>query len=187
VIEGRAALLEVPRRLPPVVAREVIEHRAGMLAAASGHVLDLALVDARAAVHGQLGRGEAFGADVVPSAAGTPAGDREYDLVISTVSFVFFADLVGALRVVRRRLAPTGELWFVEPTHHPGMWATVIASMWAGHPAVQGWHVERDVPAAVRAAGFVLTALKRFDVPTTVWPLRRFVQGVARHDPEAAR
>jgi hypothetical protein len=187
VIEGRATLLEAPRRLPAVVAREVIERRAGMLTSASGDVLDLALVDARAAVHSQLGQGEAFGPDVAASAAGTSAGDRQYDLVISTVSLVFFADLVGALRVVRHRLAPAGELWFVEPTHHPGMWATVVASVWAAHPAVQGWHVERDVPAAVRAAGFVLTALKRFDVPTTVWPLRRFVQGVARHDPDAAR
>jgi hypothetical protein len=171
--------VERPSRLPSAVTRQVIPRRAGLLAAAHGRVLDLSLVDSRAMVHRRSAVSEA-----VPSPADVSSpDDRPYDVVISTVSLVFFPDLVHALSVIERALAPAGELWLVEPTHHPGRLATVLATVWAAHPAVRGLHVERDVPAAIRASGLVLTGLERFDVPTPIRPLRRFVQGVARRDP----
>jgi hypothetical protein len=43
-----------------------------------------------------------------------------------------------------------------------------------------GRSVERDVPAAARAAGFTLIDLERFTVPTFIWPLRHFVHARAR-------
>ena len=43
----------------------------------------------------------------------------------------------------------------------------------------EGCHVDRDVPAALRRGGFVVTDLERFTMPTAVAVLRPWVQGTA--------
>jgi hypothetical protein len=93
---------------------------------------------------------------------------------------VRFPDLVMALTGIERLLAPDGELVVVEPVHHPGNVATLMATLWSVHPAVAGAHVERDLTAAVRTVGFTFTSLERFDMRTAIWPLRRFIQARAR-------
>lgn len=42
-----------------------------------------------------------------------------------------------------------------------------------------GCHVDRDVPAALRRGGFLVTDLERFTMPTPVALLRPWVQGIA--------
>lgn len=42
-----------------------------------------------------------------------------------------------------------------------------------------GCHVDRDVPAALRRGGFVVTDLERFTMPTPLAVLRPWVQGTA--------
>src|SRR5690606_3869458 len=108
-----------------------------------------------------------------------------FDLVLSTADLVLFPDLRAAVRAVHRLLRPGGELWAVEPTSHPGMAATALTTLWLWHPMVRRAHVERDIPATVRASGLEIYDLERFTVPTTCWPLRQFVQLIAaRRDGE---
>jgi len=151
------------------VAAELALRRVHLLAEVAGAVLDLDLPRARA--------------EVAAAGEHPPARSGAYDTVLSTAQLVGFPDLGAALRGIERLLAPEGELIIVEPVHHPGALATVYATMWSHHPAVAGLHVERDVCRTVRSVGFVVTTIERFSMPTSVWPLRRFVSARARRFP----
>lgn len=165
-----AAQLEQPTRLPTPVNVTVADRRARMLSTAEGRVLDLAVVENRERVRQALAR----------SAAPMPEEEPEqFDVAISTANLVLFPDAVATLTGIGRLLRPGGELWLVEPVHHPGMVSTAFATLWSWHPSVRTVHVERDIPAALRAAGFTITDLERFVVRTSCWPLRQFVQAVA--------
>ena len=60
-------------------------------------------------------------------------------------------------------------------------WKGLVGTSVGTHlPAVRAAHVGRDVPAAVRGSGFLICQLERFSVPTSVWPLRDFVDAYAR-------
>ena len=144
----------------------LIERRVHLLAGLESDVLDLSQPDG--ACRGALRA--ARGADV----------ERRYDRILSVAELVRFPDLVQALTGIDRLLADDGELILVEPVHHPGPAATVLASVWAFHPAVAHVHVERDLGLAVRTVGLVVTDLERFTMPTAVWPLRLFVHARAR-------
>jgi hypothetical protein len=147
------------------VNQVLIDRRVHLLAGLAGGVLDLSLPDARAAVL---------------SAARGDEVDRRYDRVLSVAELLRFPDLVQALTGIDRLLAVDGELILVEPVHHPGPAATVLASVWAMHPAVAHVHVERDLSLAVRTIGLTVTDLERFTMPTAVWPLRLFVYARVR-------
>jgi hypothetical protein len=161
------------RQLPSLVAAEVERRRDGILAAASGRLLDLDEPGAIDLVHGASSR-----------ASGSPASpgdavDEGYDTIVSTCRLVDLADLPAALAGLRRLLAPDGELHVVEPVNHPGAASLLISSAFTWSPALAGLHLGRDVVRATRAADLAVVDLDRFTIATPVWPLRRFVQARA--------
>jgi predicted methyltransferase len=91
------------------------------------------------------------------------------------------ADLDAALARILEALPPGGRLVFVEHVGRPGLLGT-LQEAWGGVAAKLpgGCHVGRDVPAAVRRAGFEITDLERFTMPTPVPVLRSWVSGTAR-------
>jgi hypothetical protein len=144
----------------------LIDRRLRLLAHLDDDVLDLSSPAATAAV--------------LAASRSSDSVSRRFRTIVSVAELVRFPDLVLALTGVERLLDDDGEVWFIEPVHHTGGVATVVASLWAKHPAVSGAHVERDVPLAARAAGLTFTDLERFAMPTGVYPLRLFIQGRAR-------
>lgn len=166
------------RRVQVTEAVEVIE-------GSEGRVLDLADAGARrlvirAAALTTAGAGQ--------SAAETDAEaddtDDAYDAVISIAGLVHFADLAAALVGIDRLLGPTGELWFVEPIARPGWRGLLGATAGALLPPVRDLHLGRNIPHAVRTTGLLITDIKRFSMPTSIWPLRPFVHARAMHFPE---
>jgi hypothetical protein len=161
-------------RFPRPVQRLLVDRRLRLLANVDVDVLDLSSPAARARIvaagKAEDGRDPLEGTD----------GRTRYRAIVSVAELVRFPDVVLALRGIDRLLADDGDLWLVEPVHHTGSAATLLASLWSNHPAVAGVHVERDVADAVRAVGLTLTDLERFAMPTTVYPLRLFIQARAR-------
>ena len=104
-----------------------------------------------------------------------PEGDRVFVGELCQVD-----DLVGELRSLRSTLPPGGKVVFVEHIGRPGLWGRVEHA-WGDVVAKLPWgcHVGRDVVAAFRDAGFDVTDLERFTMPTPVPVLRRWVSGVA--------
>jgi hypothetical protein len=158
---------------PPAVRDELARRRATVLAAAEragGRVLDLA---DHAALIRALDEGDRG-----------PGGDldrgRGYDVVVSIAALVAAADLPALLRGVERLLDPDGKFLFVEPASRPGWSGVIVASAGAGLKPVRYQHLGRDVPLAVRQAGFIITDLERFTMSTSLWPLRSFVHGCGR-------
>lgn len=88
-------------------------------------------------------------------------------------------DLPRVLATVRTSLAPGGRLWFVDHggcTH--GFWGFAAARI--GHrSSPDGFHPERSLPECIRGAGFIITDIERFAMPTRNPMLRPWVQGVA--------
>jgi hypothetical protein len=101
-------------------------------------------------------------------------------------------DLDAAIADLAARLGPDGWLHVVEPTS--GSAATARAQRLSA-PAARmrtGWHIGRDVPAAIRRCGLVVTDVERFSMPVSSTVLRPWVQARARHravatDSEVAR
>jgi SAM-dependent methyltransferase len=154
---------------PPAVRVELTGRRARLEAETAGtRVLDLADPAARALV-------SVAGGDTPDPAP----GDR-YDVVLSVCALVTMADLPEAVRGIERLLRSGGRFLFVEPVLLPRWSGVVAASFGSRLPAARDLHLGRDVPLALRAAGFLITDLERFTMPTSVWPLRPFVDGCAR-------
>ena len=88
-------------------------------------------------------------------------------------------DLDAAVRRLRDEVPTGGRLVFLE--HTGGTFGTVrrIAGRAFAHTP-GGCHAGRDIPAALRRAGFRITDIERFTMPTTVPILRPWVHGVAR-------
>jgi len=103
------------------------------------------------------------------------------DVVVSVFALCRVADIGNALALVRQALAPGGVLVFLEHAGAPG-WRRRLqratTPLW--RRLAPGCHLDRDVPAAIRAAGLVITDIERFRLP---WgrPLQvKGVQGKAR-------
>lgn len=90
------------------------------------------------------------------------------------------ADLDAALAAVLDRVPPGGRFVFVEHVGRPGLLGD-LQRAWGATVARLPWgcRVGRDVPAAVRRAGFAITDLERFTMPTPLPVLRSWVSGVA--------
>jgi SAM-dependent methyltransferase len=161
------------RAWPSAVRQELSRRRARVLDASAGRVLDLADDDADRLV--------------TDAAAGRREPTERFDTIISVGALVRFPDLALALREVGRLLAPEGRFLFVEPVGRPGWWGVAEATAGAVLAPVRDQHLGRDVPLAVRSGGFLVTAIERFTMPTSVWPLRPFVHGCAVRTPEALR
>lgn len=181
-----AAALELPDAWPAEMVAEVLRRRRSLTEDPQGEVLDLAAPAARALVRdaaflatGQPRTGEAgelADAAVVPQ-------PRSFRTVMSVAGFIHFADLPLALRGISYLLRDDGELRMLEPIGRPGFGATLVSSIFAGIgsslAATRGLHLNRDVPAAVRAEGLTISAIGRFTMPTNTWPLRLWMQATA--------
>jgi hypothetical protein len=185
-----AAALELPDGWPTAVTDVVLARRARLLEGAPERVLDLAAPAARALV-----RDAAFLATGQPRTGepGEPASPAEvpqpgsFRTVVSVAGLVRFADLPLALRGMTYLLHPEGELRLLEPLGRPGVPSLLLSSAHAALvssrlvPGSHGLHLARDVAAAVRAEGLVISSIERFTMPTTVWPLRHWMQATALH------
>jgi DNA-binding transcriptional ArsR family regulator len=117
--------------------------------------------------------------DVVPSGAGE---------VVLCGALCGVDDLDAAVHDLRRAVGADGRLVFLEHVRRPGM--TGMAQSAAGAVLARlpgGCRPDRDVPAALRRAGFVVTDLERFTMPTPLLALRPWVRGVAvpRREPRS--
>jgi hypothetical protein len=154
-----------------VVEDELDRRRAHLLAAVDGEVLDLERPDARALVAG--------------AAAGRRV-ERTFSTALSIGQLVRFPDLAAATRGIDRLVGPGGRLLLVEPVGRPGFVSLFLDSLWAGVPSTRGFHLARDVPAALRVTTFTLDDIERFTLPTPVMSLRHFVEVHALRRVDAA-
>jgi SAM-dependent methyltransferase len=163
----------------PLAVRTELQRRAGIIhSRATGRVLELDDPATRELVRR---KGSTLEGD-----AGA-AADGFFDVVISIAGLVEFADLAATIRGIDRLLQPDGELLFVEPVARPGWAGLLAASAGSLLGPIRHQHLGRDVPLAIRATSFTITDIERFTMPSSVWPLRSFVQGRAMRFPEVAR
>lgn len=105
-----------------------------------------------------------------------PAADVE----VSVGQLCHERDLDAALAGIFARLPDRGRLVFVEHVGRPGALGRLQASWGAAAARFPGsCHTGRDVPAAIRRAGFEIIDLERFTMPTPVPVLRSWVSGTA--------
>lgn len=93
------------------------------------------------------------------SAETLPADDASFDTVVCTYTLCTIPDPLAALREMRRVLKPGGRLLFAEhglaPDAAVARWQHRIQPLW--HPVAGGCHLNRDIPALLREAGFAST------------------------------
>lgn len=172
----------VLRALPPVARAVLREQRRRLLRRATGRVLDLGdgtepdlldraddVVASRSAVSALLG--EAKG-DADP--VGT------FDAVVSVLHLATVEDLPAELNAVRQLLAPEGRLLFLEPVRDPGFGGRLRSAASPVVRLVSGWHVDRDLPLAIRSNHLTIVDIERINMPPVVWPIRTFVLGAAQ-------
>jgi hypothetical protein len=157
-------IVEGNRRFPRPVEAALDRRRAEALSRAAGRVLDLSDPAARTVV-----------ARAIDGQAAA-----EWDWVISVAELIRFPDLSAALGAIDRLLAPGGRLLAVEPVVRPGTVRVFALAPWGVSPWVRGFHVGRDVVAALRTTTLVNDDIDRFTFRTVVAPLRHFVSVGAR-------
>jgi hypothetical protein len=89
-------------------------------------------------------------------------------------------DVDAALVRMRHDLPDGGRVVFVEHVGRPGLRGRLERTY--GDAVARfpwGCHVGRDIPAALRRAGFLITDLERFTMPTPNPLLRSWVSGIA--------
>lgn len=129
---------------------------------------------------GGQGRGDDLLVLTGPPAA-WPAGAPHRSATIVTVGWLAAAkDLDAAIAELLDRLEPDGWLHVVEPTTGPPRAARRQRLVAADGVVATGWWLGRDVPAAMRRNGLVVTDLERFSMPTSAFALRPWVQARAR-------
>lgn len=105
------------------------------------------------------------------SAERLPAPDASFDTVVSTYTLCTIPAPLAALREMRRVLAPGGRLLFAEHGRAPDarVWRFQqrLTPLW--RCVAGGCHLDRDIPALLRDAGF------RADVQSRYLPGPRFV------------
>lgn len=86
--------------------------------------------------------------------------DDSVDHVVCTWTLCTIPDLDGALAEVRRVLRPGGTFRFIEHGRHPddgvARWQGRVTPVWRAFAG--GCHLDRDIAARVRGAGFELEA-----------------------------
>ncbi len=106
-------------------------------------------------------------------------GVGPFDTIVSLIRTPLIADLDRLIRTVDNLLAPAGQLLVLEPVSRSGRFARSLAVSGSFMRATNGLHLDRDIPAWLRAGGMTVTDLERFEVPTVPAPLRPFVEARA--------
>lgn len=137
---------------------ELDERRRRMLAKASGRVLDLSDRSRRSldALRGQ-----------------------QYDSIVSVLQLSMAPDPAAMCATLRDLLAPSGALFFLEPTARVGAVGAVQHAFGPMMLRMTGRRSDYDIPALIRDAGLSIGDCDRFSV-RALWPYRSFVEGVAR-------
>lgn len=109
-----------------------------------------------------------------------PFPDASFDTVVSTLTLCSVPDLDAGLAQIKRVLAPGGHLLFLEHVTSPG-WRNRVQRacdpLWGKFAG--GCHLDRDIPALLRAAGFAVTDCERFVMPFSNPLIHAGVQGQA--------
>lgn len=101
------------------------------------------------------------------SAERIPFDDASFDTVVVTYTLCTIPDPVAALQEMRRVLRPDGRLLYCEhglaPDESVRAWQRRMTPAWA--KIAGGCHLDRDIPALLRAAGFRLPDLQSLYLP----------------------
>jgi SAM-dependent methyltransferase len=103
------------------------------------------------------------------------------DTVVSVFALCRIGDVGATLDLVRRAMAPGGVLLFLEHAGATGRRQRlqhVATPLW--QRLAPGCHLDRDVPAAIRAAGLAITDIERFPLPWARPLMVKGVRGAAR-------
>lgn len=122
---------------------------------------------------------------VVCDDSGDPPETAAADHVVSVAWLARQDDLDAAFAQLVGLMAPAGRLHLLEPT--VGVDGVARAQRLAATVGLRrtGWRIDRDVPAAARRAGLVMTDLERFSMPVPSPVLRPWIEGTARVRPLA--
>jgi ubiquinone/menaquinone biosynthesis C-methylase UbiE len=101
------------------------------------------------------------------SAEKIPQPDASFDSVLITYTLCSIPDPLAALAEMRRVLKPSGRLLFCEHGRAPDAavrrWQDRLTPLWRRFGG--GCHLNRDIPALLRAGGFVCDALETMYLP----------------------
>lgn len=101
------------------------------------------------------------------SAEKIPLDDASFDTVVVTYSLCTIPDPAAALREMKRVLKPGGKLVFCEHGAAPDAavrrWQDRLTPVWS--KIAGGCHLNRDIPALLRAAGFRCDDLETLYLP----------------------
>ena len=150
---------------PPQALLDAVDGRCRALAsAASGRVFELAGPGADAAL-----------------AAESQSGAR-HDTIVSLMGTSQVADLADFVAALDRILDENGWILMVEPlrTGTAGRRAKVWSRLFLRRKSAREGLAGTDIVSALRAAGFMVTDLDRFEAPTLKPPWRRCVELRAR-------
>lgn len=90
------------------------------------------------------------------SAEKLPAPDASFDTVVCTYTLCTIPDPLAALAEMKRVLVPGGRLLFSEhgvaPDETVARWQARLQPLWK--PLAGGCHLNRDIPALLKEAGF---------------------------------
>lgn len=104
------------------------------------------------------------------------AEDASFDSIVCTFTLCTIPDPIAALQEMRRVLKPGGKLLFAEhgraPDHKVRLWQDRLTPLWK--PLAGGCHLNRDIPALLKAGGFQIRDLHSSYLPgprpmTWVW------------------
>lgn len=165
----RAGLADRRRRLLAQARGRVLEVGAGTglnLAHYPADVETLDLLEPDAAMRRRLARRLGEGTRPVTvhpaSLADAPLEPAAYDTVVCTLVLCSVPDLDAAVARIADLLAPGGALLFLEHGRAPrlrGRLQALATPLW--RRAAGGCRLDRDVPVALRAAGFVIDDIDR--------------------------
>lgn len=160
VLNTAALPRAVDRRISPPTRRAVEEAFGRLAPLIEGRVLDLAECST-----GDLARLDAEG--------------ERFDAVVSVCRLAAEDDPLPMLMLVHRLLGDAGHLVFVEPSRPRGRRGAGAKVAGPALAAGAGWRTDRDVVALLRSCGFVISDLRRRDLPATAWPVRLLLEGRA--------